>query len=59
MHEIDTATTGALKELADRSAALAVDLAGKIVQSRLDPQAHSRLIEQAVARFVHSNDGNN
>ncbi len=59
LREIDTATTGALKELADRSAALAVDLAGKIVQSRLDPKAHSRLIEQAVAQFVHSHDGNN
>ena len=47
-----------LKELADRSAALAVDLAGKIIQSRLDPAAHSRLIEQAVAQFVPSNGRN-
>jgi len=59
LREIDAATSGALKELADRSAALAVDLAGKIVQSRLDPAAHSRLIEQAVAQFVPSHGDNN
>ncbi len=49
--EIDTATAGALKELADRSATLAVDLAGKIVGSQLDRAAHNRLIEQALTDF--------
>jgi F-type H+-transporting ATPase subunit b len=57
VREIEAATTGALKELADRSAALAVELAGKIVQSRLDPAGHQRLIEEATSRFVHSNGG--
>ena len=57
--EIEMATAGALKELAERSAGLAVELAGKIVDSRLDPAAHSRLIEKAVADFTRSKPGNN
>jgi F-type H+-transporting ATPase subunit b len=52
LREIETATAAALKELADRSASLAVELAGKIVHSRLDPKAHARLIEEAVSRFA-------
>lgn len=50
--QIDAATSAAIKELGDQSAALAVDLAGKIVRSKLDPADHARLIEQAVAGFV-------
>lgn len=57
--EIDMATSGALKELADRSASLAVDLAGKIVGSHLDRAAHSRLIEQALADFGKTKVGRN
>jgi F-type H+-transporting ATPase subunit b len=52
VHQIDAATAAALEELADRSATLAIDLAGKIVQSKLNPRDHARLIEQAVAGFV-------
>jgi len=51
LNEIERATASALKELAERSATLAVDLAGKIVASRLDPRAHSQLIQQAVEQF--------
>jgi F-type H+-transporting ATPase subunit b len=57
--EIDMATTGALKELADRSASLAVELAGKIVGSQLDRAAHNRLIEQALADFGKATAGRN
>ncbi len=49
--EIEQATANALKDLAAESAALAVELAGKIVAAKLDPKAHSQLIEQAVAGF--------
>lgn len=49
--EIDLATTNALKELAERSASLAVGLAGRIVQSELDTKAHSQLIAQAMTDF--------
>lgn len=51
LREIEQAKDGALKELAERSARLAVDLAGKIVGSRLEPADHARLIEQAIADF--------
>jgi F-type H+-transporting ATPase subunit b len=51
LQEIDAATSGALKDLADRSAKLAVDLAGKIVGQRLKPQDHDRLIQDAVNGF--------
>jgi F-type H+-transporting ATPase subunit b len=54
LNEIQRATAGAIKELADRSAGLAVELAGQIVGARLDQAAHARLIERAVADFVRS-----
>ena len=59
LREIDNATAGALKELADRSASLAVELAGKIVGAKLDPQDHRRLIEQAVANFATQEPSSN
>jgi F-type H+-transporting ATPase subunit b len=56
LKQIDAATTSAIKELADRSATLAVELAGKIVHARLNPKDHAKLIEQAVAGFAeHKN----
>jgi len=48
LEEIERATERALQELAQRGAALAVDLAGKLVAARLDPTAHARMIEQAM-----------
>jgi F-type H+-transporting ATPase subunit b len=50
--EIENATAGALKELAERSAGLAVGLAGKIVRAELKPSDHRGLVERAVADFV-------
>jgi F-type H+-transporting ATPase subunit b len=55
MREIDDATAGALKELANRSATLAVELAGRIVAGELKPADHQRLIEQAVNDFAKQN----
>jgi len=52
LREIDSATAAALRELAERSATLAVELAGKIISAKLDQREHYRLIEQAVARFA-------
>lgn len=57
--EIELATSGALKELAEQSATLAVELAGKIVAGRLDPASHAKLIEEAVARFPNTEPGEN
>jgi F-type H+-transporting ATPase subunit b len=55
MQQIEAATASAIKELADRSATLAVDLAGKIVHAKLNSADHAGLIEQAVAGFVRGN----
>jgi len=54
VQQIESATLAALKELADRSATLAVDLAGKIVGAQLKAVDHRRLIEQAVTEFATS-----
>jgi F-type H+-transporting ATPase subunit b len=55
--EIEQATQSAVKELADRSADLAVQLAGRIVGSTLDRTAHNRLIEQALTEFQKTPTG--
>lgn len=52
VQRIESATSAALEELAQKSAALAVDLAGKIVGAQLKPGDHSRLIDQAVTAFT-------
>lgn len=49
--EIASAKIQAQKELAAQSAALAVELAGKILKKELTPQAHQKLIDQAIAKF--------
>jgi F-type H+-transporting ATPase subunit b len=51
LREIEDATGQALKTLAEKSANLAVELAGKIVQTKLSPDEHAKLIEDAVGRF--------
>ena len=59
IREIETATNQALKQLAEQSANLAVELAGKIVQSQLNPSEHTRLIEEAMARFPQGSPSKN
>ena len=49
--EIESATDGALQELAARSADLAVSLAGKIIRKNLDAGSHAELIQTAVTDF--------
>jgi F-type H+-transporting ATPase subunit b len=52
VQQIEAAADAAVKSLADQSAALAVDLAGKIVGAKLNPADHARLIGQAVSGFT-------
>lgn len=52
VREIDAAKTAALQELAQRSANMAVELAGKIVKSELRAADHAQLVEQAVSQFA-------
>ena len=54
MGRIEAATDDALRGLADRSAAMAVELAGRIVGKKLDPKDHTRLIEQTVKGMVNA-----
>jgi F-type H+-transporting ATPase subunit b len=49
--ELETAKTQALVELSQTHARLAVDLAGKLIQSQLRHEDHTRLIEESMARF--------
>lgn len=51
LRDIDSATDAALESLSKRSADLAVDLAGKILQTQLSPADHARLISEAMAKF--------
>jgi len=52
IRQIDTAAAAALKELAEKGADLAVDLAGRIVRAELKPADHAGLIDRAVADFA-------
>ena len=56
VQQIEAAAAAALKDLADQSATMAVGLAGKIVQAKLNPSDHSQLIEQAVTGFARQKD---
>jgi len=59
LHEIEVATDAASKELAERSALLAVELAGRIVRAKLTAADHQELIQQAVAQFAQTQPGRN
>jgi F-type H+-transporting ATPase subunit b len=59
LREINTAKDGALKELAERSADLAVDLAGRIVRQQLSAADHARLIEDAMSGFRQATPSKN
>ena len=59
LNEIETATDAALKSLAERSAELAVELAGKILQTKLTAADHQRLIQDAMAKFPESTASKN
>ena len=49
--EISLATEGAVQELYSRSAALATDMAEKILRRELSPQDHERLIAESLAEM--------
>ncbi|HWB12554.1 MAG TPA: F0F1 ATP synthase subunit B [Pirellulales bacterium] len=49
--EVETAKDQALRELAETSAKLAVDLASKILRAQLDANQHAQLVAEALSRF--------
>ena len=59
LREIEAAGDAAMESLAKRSAELAVELAGRIVQSQLNQADHARLIEEAMAKFPATTASNN
>jgi F-type H+-transporting ATPase subunit b len=59
VRDIEAATEQALQRLAERSANLAVDLAGKIVATKLSDGDHSRLIQEAMNRFAEAKPSTN
>ena len=52
LRDIDAAADAAIKSLAEHSANMAVDLAGKILSAKLSKDDHARLIQEAQARFA-------
>jgi len=59
LREIDAAAASAMKDLADRSASLAVDLAGRIVGATLKRADHAQLIEQAMGNLARQEPSSN
>ncbi len=52
--DIDLAKDAALKEIYERVADLSTEVASKILQQRLDPQQHRRLVDETIASFEGS-----
>jgi F-type H+-transporting ATPase subunit b len=59
LREVDTAKAQALKDLAERSTELAVELAGKLVREKLRPEDHTRLIGEALEKFATARPSSN
>jgi F-type H+-transporting ATPase subunit b len=59
MREVETAKDQALKELAETAANQALALAGKLLQQKLQPADHARLIDEAMAKFPKGKVGLN
>lgn len=57
--EVETAKDQALRELAETSANLAVELAGKIIRTRLDQRQHAELVTEALSRFPDRSPSSN
>jgi F-type H+-transporting ATPase subunit b len=52
MKEIESATTSALQSIAERSATLAANLAGKMIRAEVKPEQHRSLIDAALEEFT-------
>ena len=51
MKEIESATVSALQSIAERSATLATNLAGKMIRAEIKPDQHRSLIDAALQEF--------
>ncbi len=59
LREVELAKDAALKEISDRGADLAIDLAGKIVRRELTPTDHAQLIDKAKTEFLAAKPSTN
>lgn len=55
LREINNAKEQALRDLAEQSANMAVDLAGRILRSQLSRQDHVALVQEALGKFASGN----
>ncbi len=55
IHEVQIARDGALKDLAEKGADLATELAGKMLRAQMSKADHSRLVQETVTQFVSKN----
>ena len=54
IRDIELARQQALKDIYDEVATLSTDVASRILQQRLDPQSHRKLVDDAVASYERS-----
>lgn len=54
MRDLKVATDTAMKHLAETSANLAVELAGKVVQEKITPQHQARVVREALSKLATS-----
>jgi F-type H+-transporting ATPase subunit b len=59
IREVDMATEAAMQRLAETSANLAVDLAGKVVRTHITSDQQSQLVRDALARLAKSSPSDN
>jgi len=59
MRDLDIATDSAIRKLAESSANLAVDLAGKVVREKITPEHQARVVREALAKFSIVEPSNN
>jgi F-type H+-transporting ATPase subunit b len=54
MRDIEQAKDAAVRALAERTAGLAIDLAGRVVKQEITPARQSEIVREALGRFVGS-----
>jgi F-type H+-transporting ATPase subunit b len=59
MRDIKTATDAAVEELSQRSADLAVELAGKVISTKLTAEERSRLVQESLGKFAATSPSRN
>src|SRR5690606_12825749 len=59
VREIDQARDVAVRDLAETSANLAIDLAGKVVRQNLSGEQQSELVREAISKLASANPSKN